>query len=72
MVYIGQAYDLKTVSVDMVTKRVKRTGDRCIGDQTLSSDHHFQNNKYNTLVWVWNDGDMENDQTQNANDHYIS
>lgn len=42
---IGWAYDLKTVSVDTVRKRIQRTGMSCHGD---SSD----------LPWGWDDKDL--------------
>ncbi|KAL4715467.1 hypothetical protein ACJJTC_009093 [Scirpophaga incertulas] len=55
---IGLAYDLKTVSLDMIKKRVARTGD---GSHPLSKDlsapledHHHPDNP----VWGWDDADM--------------
>ncbi|XP_074038958.1 acyl-CoA Delta-9 desaturase [Leptinotarsa decemlineata] len=63
MAYFGLAYDLKTVSEDMVRKRVKRTGDGTwknkndnaganMGNE--SDDHH-----HGEGVWGWGDKDME-------------
>ncbi|RZC40362.1 hypothetical protein BDFB_013916, partial [Asbolus verrucosus] len=60
MAKIGWAYDLKTVSLDMINKRAKRTGD---GTRTLSNistnedeEHHHEN-----AIWGWGDKDMKED-----------
>uniref|UniRef100_A0A6B2E899 Putative fatty acid desaturase n=1 Tax=Phlebotomus kandelakii TaxID=1109342 RepID=A0A6B2E899_9DIPT len=63
---LGLAYDLKTVSEDMIQKRILRTGDGSheysrnkreeVLRQMLMSDHdhyHDQN-----MVWGWDDNDM--------------
>lgn len=72
MAHIGQAYDLKTVSLDMVRKRVKRTGDGEKGQIQSSNDHHSQDSNFSTLVWGWNDNDMEKHQIQNTNIYYVA
>lgn len=49
---IGWAYDLKTVSLDMVRKRALRTGDGSHKEQEL---------------WGWDDKDMPKEERQAAN-----
>lgn len=66
---IGQAYDLKTVSYEMIRKRVLRTGD---GSHPISKEMEKKElqakliefvNKYHEessdLVWGWDDKDMD-------------
>lgn len=63
---IGWAYDLKTVSVDMVNKRVKRTGDgtrvsaEAIPESTNCADHHHEG------IWGWGDIDMKAEDIQDV------
>lgn len=61
MAWIGQAYDLKTVSKDMISRRVKRTGDGTWNgnhqSQTEEEDHHHHSDG----VWGWGDKDMKID-----------
>lgn len=58
--YIGWAYDLKTVSEEMVRKRILRTGDGSHkfslteNIKTQLPDHSVDEN----LVWGWDDKDM--------------
>lgn len=60
MAFIGQAYDLKIVSNEAVAKRVQRTGDgnwRNVNElKNINNDNHQFNN---TVVWGWNDRDMD-------------
>jgi len=49
MAKIGQAYDLKTVSQDVVDKRAERTGDG-------SHDHHHHHHE--GAAWGWGDADV--------------
>lgn len=60
MAWIGQAYDLKTVSREMVKKRVQRTGDGSwknhYDDQSNDVDDHHHDHK--NSVWGWGDKDM--------------
>lgn len=72
MAYIGQAYDLKTVSEDMVMKRVKRTGEGKEDQIEAPNDHNSQDSSYSNLVWGWNDEDMEKHQIQNTNIYYLA
>lgn len=62
----GLAYDLKTVSAEMIRKRVNRTGD---GSHPWSKreleceeDHHHPENP----VWGWDDNDMTEEERQLA------
>lgn len=67
MARIGQAYDLKSVSQDMILKRVQRTGDGShpsmqdvnnnnvnISELVSKLDHENEE----TLVWGWDDEDI--------------
>lgn len=61
MSWIGQASELKTVSKEMVAKRVQRTGDGTwkgssseYPSETKNSDHCHDNS-----VWGWGDKDMK-------------
>uniref|UniRef100_A0A6P7GJW1 Acyl-CoA Delta(11) desaturase-like n=1 Tax=Diabrotica virgifera virgifera TaxID=50390 RepID=A0A6P7GJW1_DIAVI len=62
MAYLGQAYDLKTVSPEMIKKRAARTGDGSynFGKVPLengNSKHHH--NFQEDCVWGWDDKDMK-------------
>ncbi|CAF4848120.1 unnamed protein product [Pieris macdunnoughi] len=52
----GLAYDLKTVSMEMIRKRVTRTGDGThpLGMKNEEDDHHHPENP----IWGWDDTDM--------------
>uniref|UniRef100_A0A6P7GVW7 Acyl-CoA Delta(11) desaturase-like n=1 Tax=Diabrotica virgifera virgifera TaxID=50390 RepID=A0A6P7GVW7_DIAVI len=62
MAYLGQAYDLKTVSQDMIKKRAARTGDGSYNfdkvplDNGNTKEHH---NFHEDYVWGWGDKDMK-------------
>ncbi|XP_050508794.1 acyl-CoA Delta(11) desaturase-like isoform X1 [Diabrotica virgifera virgifera] len=62
MAYLGQAYDLKTVSPEMIRKRAARTGDGSYNfdkvplENDNSKDHH---NFQEDCVWGWDDKDMK-------------
>ncbi|XP_044262405.1 acyl-CoA Delta-9 desaturase-like [Tribolium madens] len=56
---IGQAYDLKTVSVDMINKRKKRTGD---GTGLVDKNVDNQQHHHDDTVWGWGDKDMKQDE----------
>lgn len=67
MAYIGQAYDLKTVSKEMVRKRVKRTGDGTWkGDQESQPDENDNLHHHHDSVWGWGDRDMKEDDIQDV------
>ncbi|XP_043495552.1 acyl-CoA Delta-9 desaturase-like [Polistes fuscatus] len=51
---IGWAYDLKTVTHDLIEKRASRTGDGSIYKHV--SDKH--ETKYNNSIWGWDDPDI--------------
>nr|CAH7717153.1 unnamed protein product [Callosobruchus chinensis] len=63
MAYIGQAYDLKTVSEDMVKRRVKRTGDGTWveNQQGGKKEDRGHDHEYGEYVWGWGDKDMKED-----------
>lgn len=56
--YPGLAYDLKTVSAEMIKNRVTRTGDGthplAQKEEDISEDHHHPENP----VWGWDDQDL--------------
>ncbi|NEU32882.1 acyl-CoA desaturase, partial [bacterium LRH843] len=54
---IGWAYDLKTVPMSMIAKRVKRTGDG-------SHPHHHHSHEGD--VWGWDDKDMKQEDKDDA------
>jgi stearoyl-CoA desaturase (delta-9 desaturase) len=58
MAKIGWAYDLKTVSTDMIKKRVQRTGD---GTHPFSKEHSHKGE-----VWGWGDKDMPREDREDA------
>jgi stearoyl-CoA desaturase (delta-9 desaturase) len=51
---IGWAYDLKTVSVDMIRRRAARTGDGSRHSDAPLEDMHEPDNS----IWGWGDKDM--------------
>lgn len=66
MAKLGQAYDMKTVSEEMITRRALRTGDgsripkeetRKLVEQYLSTLDY----KKEDLVWGWDDKDLKSD-----------
>ncbi|CAH1100053.1 unnamed protein product [Psylliodes chrysocephalus] len=72
--YIGQAYDLKTVSEEMVRKRAVRTGDgsrmddkHSVNDVGGKENHHF----HDDCVWGWGDKDMKDEERNSANITYV-
>uniref|UniRef100_A0A6P7GP70 Acyl-CoA Delta(11) desaturase-like n=1 Tax=Diabrotica virgifera virgifera TaxID=50390 RepID=A0A6P7GP70_DIAVI len=72
MAYLGQAYDLKTVSPEMVRKRVARTGDGSYkhGKVPLQNgnakDHQDTTTKDEGFVWGWDDKDMKVEDIKDA------
>lgn len=77
--FLGWAYDLKTVSEEMIAKRAARTGDgsnhysKCIvvgGRETQNSNtnhglahHHYHDEQ---MIWGWDDEDMTLQDKQDA------
>lgn len=56
MAKIGWAYDLKSVSDEMLKKRVKRTGD---GTKIFDDNQDQEiDNKVEPVLWGWGDSDM--------------
>ncbi|KAM3964087.1 acyl-CoA Delta-9 desaturase [Aphomia sociella] len=63
---IGWAYDLKTVSTEMIIKRAARTGDGThSSNQAKNSSHHNHEHPENP-VWGWDDQDMKEEDRQFA------
>ncbi|XP_015189781.1 PREDICTED: acyl-CoA Delta(11) desaturase-like, partial [Polistes dominula] len=59
---IGWAYDLKTVSQEMIEKRARRTGD---GTKYQNiRDQHEHNHK--NSIWGWDDPDINTEDVQDA------
>jgi stearoyl-CoA desaturase (delta-9 desaturase) len=60
MAGIGWAYELKSVSEEMIMKRVSRTGDgtRKFDKIVDYGDHHHGDN----LTWGWGDKDMKSEE----------
>lgn len=63
---IGLAYDLKTVSSDLIRKRVQRTGDGShpLGKKKEEDDNHHHHPE--NPVWGWDDTDMTEEDRQLA------
>lgn len=62
MAKIGWAYDLKTVSTDMINKRIARTGD---GTRRIDNSHHHIFSDKDT-IWGWGDKDMKHEDIEDA------
>lgn len=66
--FVGWAYDLKTVDPELIRRRVNRTGDGShkLSDKNvqeqLIKDSEIINNEQSKMVWGWDDPEMdEND-----------
>ncbi|XP_015590292.1 acyl-CoA Delta(11) desaturase [Cephus cinctus] len=59
--WLGLAYDLKTVPVEMVQKRAARTGD---GTRIQQDEHH--GHTYEDAIWGWGDVDMQEEDINEA------
>ncbi|KAG5875362.1 hypothetical protein JTB14_020660 [Gonioctena quinquepunctata] len=62
MAYFGWAYDLKTVSEEMVMKRVKRTGDGSWKNKknaNIDTEEHEDHHHHSEGLWGWGDTDMK-------------
>jgi stearoyl-CoA desaturase (delta-9 desaturase) len=67
MAKIGWAYDLKTASVEMINKRVERTGDGSrVVDAPAEGHHHHHENS----IWGWGDKDMKADDMELVEIHH--
>jgi len=68
---IGWAYELKTVSDDMIRKRAARTGDgsnkysRCIRNGVVRKED-LEHHDDDSMVWGWDDKDMNNEDKEDA------
>ncbi|CAH0558582.1 unnamed protein product [Brassicogethes aeneus] len=55
MAKIGWAYDLKTASLDIIKKRIRRTGD---GTIKVNEDIDTHGHEHEDIIWGWGDKDM--------------
>ncbi|XP_030369455.1 stearoyl-CoA desaturase 5 [Scaptodrosophila lebanonensis] len=79
MAKIGQAYDLKSVSQEMVYKRVLRTGDGSHIAALLDANNnttaaptnelvmHLDHDKEDNAIWGWDDKDISEEDRKGAN-----
>lgn len=67
MSWVGWAYELKTASVEMIKKRVARTGDgtRKLDDGEGATDGH-EHVTHGGDVWGWGDKSMKVEDIQDA------
>jgi stearoyl-CoA desaturase (delta-9 desaturase) len=71
MAKIGWAYDLKTVSVDMINKRVQRTGDGSrLVDAPSEGDDNGHHHHHENSIWGWGDKDMKTDDMELVEIHH--
>ncbi|XP_063930916.1 acyl-CoA Delta-12 desaturase-like [Zophobas morio] len=61
MAAIGWAYDLKTVSKEMVLRRAKRTGDGSRELDEIMANSGHGHHDHDEQVWGWGDTDMTQD-----------
>lgn len=67
MAWVGWAYELKTASVEMIKKRVARTGDgtRKLDEGEGANDGH-EHVTHGGDVWGWGDKSMKAEDIQDA------
>lgn len=62
---LGWAYDLKTVSHDVVQKRANRTGDGSNKHSNIQLEEFnplsHESHEDENLIWGWDDADMTDD-----------
>lgn len=67
MHFIGQAYDLKTATKEMIDRRAKRTGD---GSRKVNMNVSDSDPRYHSYLddgdhlWGWGDRDMKDDEVE--------
>ncbi|XP_050508831.1 (11Z)-hexadec-11-enoyl-CoA conjugase-like isoform X1 [Diabrotica virgifera virgifera] len=69
MAYLGQAYDLKTASPEMVRKRIARTGDGLYNHGKVPLENgnaKVQETFHEDCVWGWDDKDMNDEDLKNT------
>lgn len=70
---LGWAYDLKSVSDDLVRKRMTRTGDgnleysRMSKEEIINTVVEYEHQTNENLVWGWDDADMKDDDKKLVN-----
>ncbi|KAH0819031.1 hypothetical protein GEV33_003759 [Tenebrio molitor] len=71
MAKIGWAYDLKTVSAELINKRVKRTGDGSrVVDAPAEGDDNGHHHHHDDNIWGWGDKDMKTDDMELVEIHH--
>lgn len=64
---IGWAYDLKTASLEIIQKRIKRTGDGTIKAKDVGDGmHHDHDHDHSDAIWGWGDKDMNEEEKQDV------
>ncbi|XP_057657748.1 acyl-CoA Delta(11) desaturase-like [Diorhabda carinulata] len=71
MAYLGQAYDLRTVSEDLIRKRANRTGDGSWKDgkidlKAIDKKKNDTKRSQEEYVWGWDDKDMKDEDKKHA------
>ncbi|KAK1134885.1 hypothetical protein K0M31_007652 [Melipona bicolor] len=61
---LGLAYDMKTVSVDVIKRRAKRTGDGTRYSEDEDSQSHGDHHSHEDMKWGWGDVDMKPEEIQ--------
>ncbi|KAK1121767.1 hypothetical protein K0M31_010078 [Melipona bicolor] len=61
---LGLAYDMKTVSTDMIKKRANRTGDGTRYSEDKNSQNHGDHHRHEDMKWGWGDVDMKPEEFQ--------
>lgn len=72
LIETGWAYDLKSVSDDVIQKRMARSGDgntkysRADPHNLVSSEEEHHDTAHENLIWGWDDADFKDDEKQCA------
>ncbi|KAF3423489.1 hypothetical protein E2986_10617 [Frieseomelitta varia] len=61
---LGLAYDMKTVPVDVIKRRAKRTGDGTRYGGNEDSQSHGDHHNHEDMKWGWGDVDMKPEEIQ--------
>lgn len=69
---IGWAYDMKTVNVEMVAKRARRTGDGTRQYDLPTDDNNNESHYHHDgdHVWGWDDADLSQEDRKMAEIHH--
>lgn len=64
---LGWAYDLKTVSMKMIARRAKRTGDGSVINNNGPKDNdQIDITNDGSMIWGWNDHQLPNEYKNDA------